>query len=148
MKIFQQAFLLLTFATLSCHGTLTSSIPGVPDSVLPTAMHSSTKAGSPMTPGPVRLQGVEHLHDYLCSMSFSKDGDVWTFAGEQRYVAVLGGVQEQGYWSTVAEGLWLKNDAGEVRVLPLEWLDGKLRIGIDGIQYMRDWDIVRNKPRD
>ncbi len=119
------------------------SIPTAALPHAPTPPSSSTPA-----PGPVPLRDVEQLHAYLCSAEFAKGGDSWTFSEDGTYSSRLGGVESGGHWTTTAEGLWLSRQGNEeATTLPLRWLDGKYRIEIDGVQYMRDWDIFRDRPR-
>lgn len=132
----------------ACCNSPESGEPGIPAAALPHPLSPAPGPGVP-APGPVPLRSLEQLHAYLCSAEFRAVEDWWRFDDGGAYASELGGVGSQGRWTTTKDGLWLSRFGGEEETtLPLKWLDGKYRIDIDGVQYMRDWDIIRDRPRD
>ncbi len=128
---------------VACTASTPDLQPALPDSML------QSKNSPPITgPGASPVRSVEQLHEYLCSAEWTWRDHSWTFASEGSYRHVTPAGEESGEWTTSTEGLVVHAEGADVpRTIPLAWLDGKFRIEIDGEQFLRDWDLIRNQPR-
>ena len=91
-------------------------------------------------PGPTPLESADQMTGFLSGARFQRVGDpgqYWSFDADGTFEAVVAGERSSGEWSAGMDRLRLTAlaDGGPDRELPLRWLDGKLNIEIDGLQY-------------
>lgn len=109
----------------------------------------------PVSPGPVELRSADHMREFLCSGRFSAVGSDatrrtswWEFRENGTFAARLEASHLSGSWTANETELNLTElevrtgPDGELtepadRRLRLQWVDGKLNIEIDGVQYRK-----------
>ncbi len=100
------------------------------------------------TPGPIALTSDGQMQAFLSDNSFERVGesaDYWTFDADGSFEARVGGESLRGSWTADRHDLHLRDltsgdrEPGAAalpdRTSSLGWLDGKLNIEIDGVQY-------------
>ncbi|MCA8941999.1 MAG: hypothetical protein KDB80_05505 [Planctomycetes bacterium] len=97
-------------------------------------------------PGPVELTSDAQMCGFLAAGRLSKVGpsderarDWFEFQADGSFTAMADGDALAGRWIATETELRLADlsTGVEDRTLPLRWLDGKINVEIDGVQYRR-----------